>query len=327
MSLTNQLKSVIQWENPNEDDIYYKYTLKSDEIKNTSKLILQPGQGCILTYEGSVKGVFDEEGIYNLKSDNKPFITTILKYLSLRDGSEHIVGIWFYRKAEIVNIRWGTRIPIKYNDPVYSFPVQLRCFGNYSVKVIQPKSFFTNVVAGKELYSVYDLQELLLSRISQPIANYLANAKFSYAEIDSHIEAIARDAQEKTEIIFTQLGFEIADFKIEGTSFDDETNQRINEISETQAEVKASQIAGVSFEELQRLKALRDIAKNEGSAGAGMGLMTGVNLGQDNQQTFKKDLSQKSIKQKLVDLKELFEDGLITEEEFLEKKKKYLDEM
>ena len=93
MGIINQFRSVIQWEDPRTNELFLKFTDKGDEIKNASKLILQEGQGCILTYEGKVVDVLDEAGMYDIKSNNKPFFTSIKKFLKLQDGSEHVVGI------------------------------------------------------------------------------------------------------------------------------------------------------------------------------------------------------------------------------------------
>lgn len=323
------MRSVIQWENPREFQLFYKFTDQGDELKNASKLILHPGHGCIFTYEGKIEGVFEEEGLYDLQTANKPFLTTIRKFMNAF-VSEHKTGIWFYRKADMVNIRWGTRIPIKYNDPVYSFPVQLRGYGNYSIKITDAKNFFTNVVGSKLDYFVDELQELFLSRITQPISNYLANAKFSYADIDSNIELIADETKNRTQSIFEDLGFQLLDFRIEGTSFDPETEKRIGEVSDIQAEVKSASIAGVDFAELQKLKAMRDMAKNEGAAGAGMGMFAGMNMGNVMGQVSNQEKASEpktDVRTKLKELKELFEDDLISEEEFKAKKQALLDQM
>lgn len=327
MNLKDQFRSVIQWEKPDEQEIFLRFTDRGDELKNASKLILQPGQGCVFTYEGKIEAIFEEEGLYSLATDNTPFFTTLKKFMNAFE-SEHKVGLWFFRRADILNVRWGTRIPITYNDPVYSFPVNLRGFGNYSIKITDPKNFFINVLAGQEHYYAADLQEIFLSRITQPISTYLANAKFSYAEISSNLENIATEAKEKTKPVFEELGFKLIDFRIEGTSFDDETNARIAGISDIQAEVKAAQLAGIDFAEFQKLKAMRDAAKNEGAAGAGVGLFTGMNLGnvinnstptQNNNTSPKED-----AKAKLKELKELLDEGLIDENEFKEKKQEIL---
>lgn len=330
MDIKNQLRSVIQWEEPNQYQLFYKFKDQGDELKNASKLILQPGQGCIFTHEGKVEGVFEEEGLYELKTDNKPFITTVRKFMNAFE-SGHKTGIWFYRRADMINIRWGTRIPIKYNDPVYAFPVNLRAYGNYSLRITDPENFFRNILAGQSDYFVDELQEIFLSRITQPISNYLANAKFSYAEIDSNMENIAKGAQAKTISIFTDLGFKLLNFRIEGSSFDEETNKRIGEISDVQAEVHSANIAGVDFAELQKLKAMRDMAKNEGAAGMGMGMFAGMNMGNTMNNTSNASQESQSakvdVRSKLKELKELFEDDLISEEEFLAKKKQLLDSM
>jgi membrane protease subunit (stomatin/prohibitin family) len=328
--IKNQLRAVIQWEDPQPWQIFHRFTNRGDELKNASKLIIQPGQGCIFTHKGKIEGVFQEEGTYNLKTDNKPFITTIKKLMNAFE-SEHKVGLWFFKNNEMTNIRWGTRIPITYNDPVYSFPVNLRGFGNYSIKIANPKAFFTNIVGGMKNYYCAELQELFLSRITQPISNYLANAKFSYAEIDANIENIAKDAQEKTDAIFKDLGFELLDFRIEGTSFDDETNKRISGISDIHAEVQAAKLAGIDYVELQKLKALKDAAKNEGAVGASMGLLAGMNFGNSINQTQQSQPASTPTEEppmeKLKKLKELFEMELITEEEYTQKKQSILDTM
>ncbi|RKR13509.1 membrane protease subunit (stomatin/prohibitin family) [Maribacter vaceletii] len=326
MNIKKQMRSVIQWENPREFQLFYKFIDQGDEVKNASKLILEPGQGCIFTYEGKVEGVFDEEGIYDLKTGNKPFFTTLKKFMNLFE-SEHKTGIWFYRKADMLNVRWGTRIPIKYNDPVYGFPVQLRGYGNYSIRITDAKSFFVNFLFGKLDYFVDQLQEVFLSRVTQPISNYLANAKFSYAEIDSNIELIASEAKNKTTSIFEDLGFELLDFRIEGTSFDPETEKRIGEVSDVQAEVKSANIAGVDFAELQKLKAMRDAAKNQGMAGASMGMFAGVEMGKTMQTPSESKSEKSDVRSKLKDLKELFEDELISEDEYQAKKQQLLDSM
>ncbi len=331
MNISNQFKSVIQWKDPRSDELFIKFTDNGDEIKNASKLILQPGQGCILTYEGKVIGVFEEEGMYDLKSDNTPFITTIKKFLSLREGSEYIMGIWFYRKADILNMRWGTRVPIAYTDPIYTFPILLSAFGNYSIKITTPKSFFANIIAGQEVFCHHDLKEIFLSRITQNITDYLANAKFSYVDIDSNLNSIAEEVRIKTKSVFNDLGFEVIDFRMEGTQFDKETLDRIAKISDVQAQVLSAKIAGIDYTEHQKLQAMRDAANNQtGNAGIIMGMNTGVgasNLMNSDANQQANSQQEENPMGRLKKLKELFEMELITETEYTEKKKNILDSM
>lgn len=322
MNIDKQLRSVIEWENPNERELFIKATDDFAEIKNASKLIIQAGQACIVTYEGKVQDVITEAGIYDLQTDNTPFITQLKKFLTLRQRSEHVLGIWFFRQADIVNMRWGTRVPIAYTDPIYIFPILLSAFGNYSIKITKPLAFFENIIAGQHLFTHSDLKAIFSSRIIQPITDYLANAQFSYVEIDSRLNEIAHNTQEKTKKIFADLGFEVLDFRIEGTQFDQDTLDRIGEVAHVQADVQSAKIAGVDFAELQKLKAMRDAAKNEGTAGATMAMMTGVELGKTTNETATED-----TKTKLLKLKELLDLELITEAEFNEKRQHILNTM
>ncbi|MCK7555561.1 SPFH domain-containing protein [Chitinophaga sedimenti] len=315
----NQFRAVVTWQNPEEWEVFRKYTGSGDEVKNASSLVLQPGQGCMFAYEGKIKGVFSEPGLYSLDTDNHPFFTNLKKVLNFFE-SDHKTGLWFYRAADIVNVRWGTRIPITYNDPVYGFPVNLRAFGNFSIKITQPEAFFTRIVAAKEAYYAYELQELLCSRIGQPISHYLANARFSYAEVDSNLEKIAADAKEQTEKEFASFGFQLLDFRIEGASFDEDTNKRIAGISDVQADAKAAKLADVSFEKLQQMMALRDAARNKGGQAAQ--LITALNVSPLAQQP-----SAPSVKDRLKALKELFDDGLLDEDEYKQKKADIMKEL
>ena len=143
-----QLASVIEWTNQQANVLLFKYPSDKDEIKNASKLIVGPGQGVVLVYEGNVTDVLPEPGIYNLGTDNHPFITTLLK-LRTAFESEHKMKIYFYRTSENTDQNWGTATSIKYVDPVYQFPVALGANGNFSFQLSDPERFFTHIVTAR----------------------------------------------------------------------------------------------------------------------------------------------------------------------------------
>ena len=330
----NQFRSVIHWDDPDPDMLFYKFTANGDEIKNLSKLIIGPGQGAVLVYEGKVEAILTEEGSTDIKTENKPFITTLKKIMQ-RFESEHKTGVWYYRRADILNCRWGTVTPIKYLDPSYKFPVGLSAFGNYSVRIRDVDAFFRNVVAGESYYTTSELRTLILSRMGQPLTDYLANAKFSYLDLDAHRSEIAAEARAKTENVFEDFGFELLDFRVEGTNFDDATLERIGKIADMTAENLAAKEVGLSYTEAQQVEALRDAARNEGGlAGAGVQMGAGLSLGQALTGVAGASAGQAApvtgeddITAKLQKLKTLFDGGLIDEDEFKAKKAALLEEL
>ena len=49
-----QLAQVIEWKSPEPEQLWYRFPSKLDEIKDASKLIVAPGQGALLVYEGKI---------------------------------------------------------------------------------------------------------------------------------------------------------------------------------------------------------------------------------------------------------------------------------
>jgi len=313
-----QLRSVIEWESPAGDELFYRWSDNGDEIKNASKLIVGPGQGCIFVYEGKVVSVIEEEGMVSLLTDNIPFWTTLTKIMQSFE-SEHKVGLYFFKRTRILDQKWGTRSSIRYDDPKYKFPVSLMAFGNYSFKISDANLFFTNVLGPRESYLVSDFREMMVSRINQPIADFLATAKYSYAQIDAQQEEISSALSENLSKTFLKLGFSLTDFRIEGTDFDEDTRERINKIADITADTHGADIAGVSYSELQRLEAMKDAANNQvGAAGLMMGM--GVAGGLAGDVVNAKSSEKQSVKQRLEALKELFDAELISESDYDTKK-------
>jgi len=327
-----QLRSVIEWTNPPKDALFEQWTSDGDEIKNASKLIIGPGQGCIFVYQGKVISILTSELMVDLKTDNIPFWTTVSKFMQAFE-SEHKVGIYFFKTTKQLNQKWGTKSLIKYEDPKYKFPVGLKAYGNYSFRITDPDNFFHSVVGAGYHYSIMQFRTMINARILQPLSDFLALKKYSYAEIDSKSEEIASHVNELIEKEFIKLGFEITDFRIEGTSFDEDTMQRINRIADLVAEAQAANAVGLDYAAVQKLGAMRDAARNEGGgAGLGMGMGAGIGMGKamsdemtDNGSKAESNLN--SPTERLRTLKILLDDNLISEAEFEAKKKEILSEI
>jgi len=325
-----QLSIVIEWKDQDPNMLLYKYPAPTDEIKDASKLIVSPGQGCILVYEGKILGVLDKEGLFNLETDNDPFITNLIKVRLLFE-SEHKMHIYFYRKADIVNQAWGTPSPIKYMDSEYKIPVELGMFGNYSMQIVDPVLLFKDIIGSKHTYTTADAKSLLLSRLPQTLISHLAQEKLSYLDIDAEIARLAEGLKEKLNLEFSNLGLQLKDFKIQGTAFDKDTGKRIGKIADITTDNRAAAEAGLSYLEIEKLRALRDAARNEGGlAGAGLQLGFGMEMGKVLEE--KKDaLTAFDPKTdpvlQLQKLKLLLDEDILTQQEFDEKKKEILSRM
>ena len=326
-----QLATVIEWKPQQPDILLYRYPSVTDEIKDASKLLVSPGQGCILVYEGKVTDILTEPGLYSLETDNHPFITNLVKiYQSF--NSEHKMHLYFYRSAEVLNQPWGTPTQIKYMDSVYQIPIEMGAYGNYSYKLTDARRMFEGITGTMEMYSTQSFRQVMQARIPQIMVSYLAQQKLSYQQIDAHLSAISEALFKELADEFSKMGVEMLDFRLQGTSFDEATLERIGKIADITAEAKAAQEGGLSYTELEKLRALRDAAKNEGGiAGAGLHLGAGLELGKTfidkAEDGASKETSGEDPVKILQKLKLLLDEGIISQEEFDEKKKEVLSRM
>lgn len=323
----SQLSQVIEWKDQQPDVLIHKFPSVNDEIKDASKLIVAPGQGAILVYEGKVTDHLDKEGIFDIESDNHPFITTLLK-LRTNFESEHKLKIYFYRTSEVVNQGWGTSQAVKYVDPVYKIPIELGANGTFSFRIANPMHLFSNVVGSRDQYLVAEASELLQGRFPQSLASVLAKGSVSYQHIDAQLPSLSKDIREQLQPELLNLGFSLTDFKLNGTIFDQETTKRIGRIADITAESMAANEGGLSYVDMEKLKALRDAARNEGGlAGAGLQLGVGMELGKTFDVAKEKQLNADApdVVTKLQQLKLLLTEDIITQEEFDIKKKEWLD--
>ncbi|MFN0291168.1 SPFH domain-containing protein [Pedobacter helvus] len=322
-----QLSQVIEWNNQNTGLLVYKFPSSNDEIKNSSKLIVAPGQGVILVYEGKVADHIVGNGTYDIESDNHPFITTLLK-LRTNFESEHKLRIYFYRTADNVNLGWGTAQAIKYMDPIYKIPVELGANGSFSFKISNPLFLFEGIIGSKDHYSVEEAKQLLQNRFPQAISSTLAKSMVSYQEIDSQLPVLSTNIKESLNTEAQNLGLALTDFKVNGTIFDEGTKARIAKIADITTDTFAAKEGGLTYVELEKLKALRDAARNEGGlAGAGLQLGVGMELGKTFNDAKEEQLNAENtdVVAKLKQLKLLLTEGIITQEEFDNKKKEWLD--
>lgn len=327
----NQLSAVIQWQADKQQYLWYKYPTKTDEIKNASKLIVGPGQGAVLVYEGKVVDVLTEEGTFNLKTDNHPFFTTLVN-LRQNFESEHKLHIYFYRKAQVTNQQWGTSSPVKFIDEQYNLPVEMGVNGTFSYQISDVEHFFKDIVGARTEVSNSEIRELILGRLSQNIVTTIHKLGYSYNQIDGHLTEIGQELATLLNEETQKLGFTLTDFRVDGTLFDEQTQERIGRIADVTADSQAAQAGGLTYAELEKLRALRDAARNEGGLSGsgvqmGVGLEMGKQMGAATQLMNERSSADDDLSRRLARLRLLRDENVITDADYEAKKRELLNEI
>lgn len=330
--LRNQLKSVIEWQSTQPDIVIQQYDNQQGEIQNASKLILAPGQGAVLLYQGAIQSILDTEGIYELKTDNHPFITSLLMYR--REGkNENQLSIYFYKKTKMLDLPWGTATPIKYHDKHHDVPVELGLFGNFSLQIDNISLIFNDILGVNTQVKVAEFQKIALTKLLSVLSSYLANQQINIMEIDANLQSINAEIYPLFNTFLNENGLKLVDFNINGSNIDPQTKQRLAQIADAKTQQKTNEIFGVSYVENERLGALRDLARNEGANSAALQLGTGLELGkqllsaaqtQDQAEITASKETMEQITEKLLAIKNLFDAGVLSEAEYENTKKELL---
>ncbi len=326
---------VIRWENPEPFLLVKKFNRPLDEIKDDATLIVEPWYAAIFVHNGVVEAIEQEPGKWSLKTENKPFITSLKNILRGFESPDK-AAVFFVKTTEILNQKWWTKNPVKYVDPQYSFPVKLRAFGNFSFKVVDIPKFWQNYVWTRSEVTVDEIRQIIVDRLLQYITDVFAEAKLSYNEIDANRVELANKIKEKLNEVLWDLGLQITDFRIEDINFTEDTEELIRKVAEQAANVKAmNQLKDIDSRAMQnyvttkQLDVMEKAAQNEWTIWWAMWMVIGTNLGVNmawqmmSNANFKTD----DVETKLAKLKELLDKGLISKEDYEKKKQEILNQI
>ncbi|HOZ95692.1 MAG TPA: SPFH domain-containing protein [Niabella sp.] len=330
------LGELLIWRQPEED------------FNINSTLIVMPGEEAIFIKGGTVEQTF-ENGTYKLSTENYPFISRLRNAFTGGISTFNCV-VYFVRKAHSEEILWGTDSPIQVRDKMLGIATKLKARGAYKIQIDNPVKFLEKLIGNnvpfqfQEELSKYFINEFQ-SKIKSSITRAANESTQELIEIEARLDEFADAISPFMQETLSDYGLKLVKFSIAAINIDDdELRRRYDEIGmeaiakmrNAQADKSAIGILGDDWTKQQQFDILKSIASNESGggiasagAGLGMGLAAGGMFGNMVQQTFNQSRQPtnanpvESIKQ----LKELFDIGAITQEEFDTKKKEILSKM
>jgi len=241
-------------------------------IKIGAQLIVRDHQRAVFFRDGKALDVFGP-GRHTVTTANLPVLT---KALSLPFGfkSPFRAEVVFVNTKVFLNMKWGTKNPIALKDRDLGV-VNLRAFGIYSIRIIQPIVFVNNIVGARGLYETRPLEDFFRDLIASRITDLLGESVTSVFDLPAQFDELSRQARERVLEDFKQYGIELKDFAISSINPPEEVQQMIDErsgmglFSDTK-----------DYLQFKAARAMGDAAlKGEGGASEGMGLGIGAGLG------------------------------------------------
>ena len=271
--VTKQFIDVIQWNEPDEGILVYRYPMQDMEIQNGGQLTVRESQMAAFVNEGKIADVFGP-GLHTLNTRNLPVLTDLMNW-DKEFQSPFKSDVYFFSTHLQIDQKWGTATPITIRDSEFG-AVRLRGYGIYSYRISDPRTFFTQVSGTRPAYYVGDLDGQLRNTIVARMTDIFATSQVSFLDMAANQAALGKKIEAEMKPNFAALGLELASFVVENISLPEE----LQKVMDQRIGVSMAGDLG-KFTQFQAAEALSTAAANSGgAAGAGVGLGAGVAMGQ-----------------------------------------------
>jgi membrane protease subunit (stomatin/prohibitin family) len=280
--LSKQFIDVIEWVEPEDGILAYRYPMQDREIQNGGKLTVRDSQMAVFVNEGRVADVFGP-GLYTLNTNTLPILTYLMNW-DKAFKSPFKSDVYFFVNRLQTNQHWGTPNPITIRDKEFG-AVRLRAFGIYTYHVADPKVFYTKVSGTRDVYRVADLEGQLLNSIVGRISDTFAGSQVAFLDMAANQVALSEKIAGQLKSGFTDLGLALDNFVVENLSLPDELQKILDQ------RIGMNMVGDMGrYTQYQVAQSIPVAAANEGggAAGVGAGLGAGIAMGQAMMDALKK---------------------------------------
>jgi len=272
--IAKQWIDVIDWTEPEEGILAYRFPMQDREIQNGGKLTVRDSQAAVFVNEGKLADAFGP-GLYTLNTQTLP-ILTYLKNWDKAFKSPFKSDVYFFSTRIQTDQHWGTQNPITIRDKEFG-AIRLRGFGIYSYHVSDAKSFYSKISGTREIYRVPDLEGQLRNTIIAKMTDAFAASQVPFLDMAANQGALAEKISETLKPSFTDYGLTLDSFVVENLSLPEELQKVLDQ------RISMNVLGDMGkFTQYQVAQSIPIAAGNEGGGAVGMGagLGAGVAMGQ-----------------------------------------------
>lgn len=308
---------IIEAATPDPNLLMWKYADEDKEIKNGAKLTVRESQHAMLLNEGQLADVF-APGLHTLSTENIPILSR-LKGWKYGFESPFKADVYFFNTHQFINNKWGTPAPILMRDPQFG-QVRVRAFGSFDVRIGDVGTFFKQYAGSYKQLTIFELQAQLRDFIAPAFGEILAKENISVIDVAGNISGLGKKIEPFIKPYFAQLGIELLQFVVTSVTLPEEVTAHYDKITNMNMVTDMDR-----FTQFNTANAIsqKGTAMNDGTNNA---LMMGVMMNQ-MKAAAKEEKPADDIAAKLQKLKLLFENGLIDESDYKEKKASLLSQL
>ena len=283
--ISKQFIDVIDWTEPEDGILAYRYPMQDREIQNGGKLTVRDSQLAVFVNEGKVADAFGP-GLYTLNTNTLP-ILTYLKNWDKKFQSPFKSDVYFFSSRIQTDQHWGTSNPITIRDKEFG-AIRLRGFGIYSYHITDAKNFYSKISGTRDAYHVADLEGQLRNTIIAKMTDAFAQSQVPFLDMAANQGALAEKIAEQLKPSFTDYGLQLDSFVVENLSLPEELQKVLDQ------RISMNVLGDMGkFTQYQVAQSIPIAAGNEGGGGVGVGagLGAGVAMGQAMMDAIKQSTS------------------------------------
>jgi membrane protease subunit (stomatin/prohibitin family) len=278
--LGKQFIAVIEWNEPADGILSYRYPMRDLEIENGGQLTVSESQVAAFVNEGKIADVFGP-GLHTLNTRNLPLLTD-LKNWDKAFESPFKSEVYFFSTRLQIDQKWGTATPITIRDKEFG-AVRLRCYGIYSYRISDPRIFFNQISGTRDSYLAAELEGQLRESIVGSMTEAFASSDISFIDMAANHTILGEKVAAQVKPAFTALGLELDKFVVENVSLPEELQKVFDQ------RIGMNMVGDLGRYTLYAAAESLDLsaANTSGAAGMGMGLGAGAAVAQVLQNALK----------------------------------------
>ena len=350
---------VVKYDGPNNVLVWKWRSLtnsnREEELRYGTQLVVNQSQEACFIKGGQLLDVFGP-GTHTLSSKNLPILSSIIG-LAFGGDSPFKAEVYFINKSVSMDAKFGL-IPFNMIEPKFKVPIPVTSRGSFAINVSDSKSFLNKIVGTVPDFETKTLAQYFRGEIVENVKNAITKIakeqKLSPLELESIVSEVGDAVRGLLANKISEYGLDLKLFNIEAIPVIDE-DQRVKELVAEYQRLMAEDVSESMrlkrrAENLEVYKIERSFDTAETAAenmGGGLGgdggnlIGTMVSMGMVNplanqmgnimQNTMPTNQNTSTSNDKVFeDLKKLGELkslGVITEEEFNEKKRELLNKI
>ena len=266
--LKNEFIDIIEWLDPTNNTIVYRFERYQNEIKMGAKLTVRESQVAVFINEGQIADVF-QPGMYTLSTQNMPILAT-LKGWKYGFNSPFKAEVYFVNTKKFLDNKWGTPNPVMVRDPEFG-PVRLRAFGVYEYRVEDAAKFIKDIVGTDGDFTVEKINNQLRNIIITRFSDAVAESKIPVLDMASNYNEFSEKIGQVIIDEYKEYGLNMTKFLVSNISLPEEVEKAMDKRSSMGVLGDLNR-----YTQFQAANAMEAAATNPGGGAAASGMGMGM---------------------------------------------------